>query len=125
MNSMSNPIVLKSAIIGKVWTNKVQNVILPNNFTLPVDMSFGKNESYLIGGLSMKTNRHLNASKETGVEAPVVVKAGEKLFFYANNKRTDNDPDYSVSVVLPQDVADTVIANEKNGISAWKASQVA
>jgi hypothetical protein len=125
MESTNKPVLLKSAIIGKIWTNKAQNSILPNSFALPSDMAFGKNESYLIGGLSMRTNRHLNASLEEGNEVPVVVKAGEKLFFYANNKRTDNDPDYSVSVILPQQVAEAVIENDRRGLNDWRASHTA
>lgn len=125
MESTNKPVLLKSAIIGKIWTNKAQDSILPNSFALPSDMAFGKNESYLIGGLSMRTNRHLNASLEEGNEVPVVVKAGEKLFFYANNKRTDNDPDYSVSVILPQQVAEAVIENDRRGLNDWRASHTA
>lgn len=125
MNNESNtPVLLKSAIIGKVWANQDGvATIVPASFTLPVDMNFGKNESYLIGGLTMRTDRHLNASTVDGVEAPVTVKASEKLFFYANNKRTENDPDYSVSVLLPEALAQTVIENSKKGLEAWRASQ--
>lgn len=119
----SAPVLLKSAIIGKIWVNDNNSSIIPASFTLPADMNFAKNESYLIGGLTMRTDRHLNASTVENEEAPVAVKTGEKLFFYANNKRTENDPDYSVSVLLPVSVAETVIENSKKGLAEWRASQ--
>lgn len=115
----NTPVLLKSAIIGKVWTNREVASIVPASFTLPADMHFAKNESYLIGGLTMRTDRNLNSS-DNDVETPVTVKAGEKLFFYANNKRTENDPDYSVSVLLPAALAETIISNSKKGLEAWR-----
>lgn len=118
---MTDVAKLKSAIIGKVWTNQDNASIVPANFTLPAAMNFAKNESYLIGGLTMRTDRNLNASTVDGEEMPVTVEAGEKLFFYANNKRSDRDPDYSVSVLLPVAVAETVIDNSKKGLAAWRA----
>jgi hypothetical protein len=122
---MENPVLLKSAIIGKVWANGEKDSIIPGSFTLPMDMNFGKNESYLIGGLTMRTDRHLNASLTEDAEEPVSVKASEKLFFYANPKRTENDPDYSVSVLLPVAVAEAVIKNNKKGQAAWRAEHQA
>lgn len=125
MENTNTPVQLKSAIIGKMWSNKDTVSMVPASYTLPQDMAFGANESYLIGDLSFRTDRNLNASPEAGVVSPVVLKAGSKLFFYSNPKRTEADPDYSVSVVLPVDVAMTVIANSKAGIEAWKLAQVA
>ena len=124
MTESKAPVLLKSAIIGKIWANRDGiATIVPASFTLPADMNFGKNESYLIGGLTMRTDRHLNASTVDGVEVPVTVKASEKLFFYSNNKRSENDPDYSVSVLLPVSLAETIIENSKKGLEAWRASQ--
>ena len=121
----STPVLLKSAIIGKIWMNRNTVVsIVPASFTLTADMNFSKNESYLIGDLSMRTDRHLNASTVEGQEAPLTIKSGEKLFFYANNKRTDNDPDYSVSVLLPESLANTVIENSKKGLTEWRRLNV-
>ena len=119
------PVLLKSAIIGRIWVNNVNegDTIIPASFTMPADMNFAKNEPYLIGKLTMRTDRHLNASAVAGEEMPVTVKAGEKLFFYAQPKRTENDPDYSVSVLLPVAVAETVIENSKKGLEEWRASQ--
>ena len=118
---METVTALKSAIIGKIWKNQDNATIVPANFTLPSAMNFSKNESYLIDGLTMRTDRSLNASAVEGEEAPVSVNAGDKLFFYANNKRKANDPDYSVSVLLPVDVAETVISNNQKSLAAWRA----
>lgn len=106
---------LKSAIIGKMWAN-VGHDIVPATYALPTDMIFNANESYLIGGLSFRTDRNL-------IE-PVEVKAGARLFFYTNKKRADKqDPDYSVSVLLPEAQADEVIANSRAGAEKWRNAQ--
>lgn len=111
---MTNPIVpLKSAIIGKAWVVPGNTAIIPASFVLPEEMTFSANESYLIGGLSFRTDRNM--------PQPVTVKAGEKLFFYSNPKRPGKqDPDYSVSVVLPVEQAEAVIAGSIAGAQAWR-----
>lgn len=111
--SRVTPVMLKTAIIGKAWVNTTTSAIIPANYVLPVDMTFRENESYLIGNLSFRTDRNLTI--------PVTVKAGEKLFFFANTKRAGfQDPDYSVSVLLPEAEALAVIENNKAGVLAWK-----
>ena len=112
---------VKTTIIGKAWVNQGVPTIMSQHFTLPADMNFSKNESYIIGGLTMRTDRSLNASAVDGVEEPVSLKAGEKLFFYTNQKRTPADPDFSVSVMLPEDVSNVVINNNIKGRDAWRA----
>ena len=104
---------VKSAIIGKAWVNPGFTAIVPASYALTEDMTFSANESYLIGGLSFRTDRNLST--------PVTIKAGEKLFFYANAKRVGRqDPDYSVSVVLPVAEAEAVIQMTRAGSEAWK-----
>lgn len=111
----NSPVQLKSAIIGKAWIPQGSTAILPANFVLPNDMTFAANESYLIAGMSFRTDRNLSV--------PVTVKAGEKLFFYTNSKRPGKqDPDFSVSVLLPTTEAETVINASKAGSEAWKAT---
>lgn len=125
-NSNTQPIQLKSAIIGKMWINQDGTNIVPSSFTLPVDMSFNANESYLINNLTFRTDRNLNSSTVEGSVAPVSVKAGDKLFFYANNKRSGfKDADYSVSIQVSAEVADAIIANAKKGIEAWRVAHPA
>ena len=104
---------VKSAIIGKAWRNADSVGIIPASFTLPSTMVFQSNESYLVNGLSFRTDRN--------TKIPVTVKAGEKLFFYANTKREGKvDPDYSVSVLLPVEEAEAIIADSRSGSEAWK-----
>ena|ERR1035437_4879755 len=118
---MTNVLKVATTIIGKAWVNQGVPTIMAQHFTLPADMNFGKDESYLIGAVTLKTDRSLNASAVDGVEEPVSLKAGEKLFFYTNPKRTATDPDYSVSVMLPEDVSKIVIENNIKGRDAWRA----
>jgi len=105
---------MKTAIIGQIWTNKAEGQMVPASYVLPKDMSFTANQSYLIGNLSFRTDRNLAEQIE--------VKAGEKLFFYSNSKRTAKDPDYSVSVILPQAQAEMIITNAQNKAKEWKES---
>ena len=113
MSETKSPVQLKSAIIGKAWRNQNTQSIIPASFVLPETMTFEANQSYLIGELSFRTDRNTTI--------PVTVKAGEKLFFYANNKRAGKeDPDYSVSVLLPVAEAEAVIANSRAGSEEWK-----
>lgn len=113
---------LKSAIIGRVWVNANNAGVIPSFITLPQEMTFSANETYLIGPMTFKTDRNLNASSVEGVSVPVVLPAGSRLNLYANTKRADHkDPDYSASVQLPTDVADTIINNSKRAAEAWKA----
>lgn len=107
------PVALKSAIIAKAWVNPKATAIIPANYTLPTEMTFEANQRYLLGELSLVTDRNLSS--------PVTIKAGEKLFFYANTKRAGKqDPDYSVSVVLPEDEAQAIIDMTRAGTEAWK-----
>lgn len=104
---------LKSAIIGKAWRNEDESAIVKASVTLTEDMVFTANESYLINGLSFRTDRNTTI--------PVELKAGDKLFFYKNKKRAGMaDPDFSVSVLLPVEQAEAFIANSKAGSEAWK-----
>jgi len=114
MSEQQNISPMKSAIIGKIWINKKEEQIVPASYTLPRDMSFTANQSYLIGNLSFRTDRNLAEQIE--------VKAGEKLFFYSNSKRTEKDPDYSVSVILPQAQAEMIITNAQNKAKEWRES---
>lgn len=112
---------LKSTIIGRMWVNAESSVMVPATYTVPSDTTLSANESYLIGQLSFRTDRNLNASAVEGEVSPVILKKGEKLFFYANNKREGHrDPDYSVSVLLPSTLADTVINNSVRSVAAWR-----
>lgn len=117
---------LKSAIIGKAWKNQEEQGIIPASYTLPTEMTFRANESYLIGSLTFRTDRNS--------KIPVTVKAGEKLFFYANPKRPGvnpatgvafEDPDYSVSVLMPTAEAEAFIADSLAGSDAWKKEHAA
>lgn len=120
---MTNATLLKSAIIGRVWVNSDNKGIIPSSFTLPEDMTFSANETYLIGQLTFKTDRNLNASAVEGETAPLSFKAGEQLFLYSNEKRAGHkDPDYSVSVRLPSEVAEAIITNSQRASDAWRAS---
>lgn len=116
---MQNTIAqVKSAIIGKAWIAPGSTAIIPATYTLPADMTFEANQSYLVAGMSFRTDRNLTV--------PVTVKAGEKLFFYTNTKRPGKqDPDFSVSVLLPTVEAEAVITTTKAGAEAWKNSNQA
>lgn len=116
--------VLKSTIIGRMWTPSESSVMVPATYTVPSDINLSANESFLIGQLSFRTDRNLNASAVAGETLPVSMKKGDKLFFYANPKREGHrDPDYTVSVLLPQSVSATVINNSIRSTEAWRASQ--
>ena len=114
---MQNAITaVKSAIIGKAWTAAGSTAIVPASYILPTDMVFEANQAYLVGGMSFRTDRNLTV--------PVTIKAGEKLFFYTNTKRPGKqDPDFSVSVLLPSAEAEAVISNSKAGTEAWRKAQ--
>lgn len=113
--------VLKSTIIGRMWTPAGSSVMVPATYTVPSDINLSANESFLIGQLSFRTDRNLNSSAVAGEVLPVQLKKGDKLFFYANTKREGHrDPDYSVSVLLPEAVSATVINNSTRAISAWR-----
>lgn len=109
---------VKSAIIGKAWRNSDVVGIMPASYTLPSEMVFNANESYLIGDLTFRTDRNTTI--------PVTVKAGQKLYFYANTKRAGKeDPDYSVSVLMSVEEAEAYIANSREGAEAWKEQEAA
>lgn len=111
----NTPTAVKSAIIGKVWLNDSVRTLVPAAYTIEQDTTFGANESYVLGNFTFRTDRNLTT--------PIAVKAGEKLYFYANKKRTGfRDPDYSVSVLLPVAVAEAVIEGSKLGAAAWRAA---
>lgn len=117
----NKPIELKSAIIGKAWKNQKEQTIIPSSFTLPSDMSFSANQSFLVGSLTVRTNRHLNASPTAEEVTPLELAAGTTLYFFTNGKREGhNDPDYSVSVRLPIAEAEAIIFNEREGAKNWR-----
>lgn len=104
---------IKSAIIGKAWINGISNEIMPANFIMPSDIEFTANQSFLLGNLTFRTDRNLSI--------PVKVAKGEKLNLFANKKRDGKrDADFSVSVQLPVDQAEAIIATTKAGAQAWK-----
>ena len=104
---------LKSAIIGKAWVVQGETQIIPASFLMPADMTFSAGERYLVGGLSFVVDRNLIK--------PVTIAANEKLFFYANNKRPGKeDPDYSVSAVLSEELATEIVQGSKTALQAWR-----
>jgi hypothetical protein len=110
---MNNTITtLKSAIIGKIWLNGSKE-IRPATFTVPTDMTFEPNQSYMLGDMSFRTDRNLIK--------PIEVKANERLFLFPNNKRNGiNDPDFSVSIKRPEAEANEIIENSKKKAQEWK-----
>lgn len=103
---------LKSAIIGKMWTNSDVTEMVPATYTVQSDTTFKANQSFLIGGLTFRTDRNL---------IPTLVKAGSKLFFYVNQKRDGKqDADYNVSALFSEAVANEIIANNRKGAEEWK-----
>ena len=120
-----NPITsMKSAIIGRAWKNKEDASIIPSSITVPSNMTFGANETYIIGALTFKTDFALNSSLVEGTVAPVELKSGDKLFFYTSNKREghDKDPDYTVSVKLAEETANAIINNSRVAREAYTSS---
>lgn len=122
---MENEIIIQkqnTAIIAKAWRNGSAEII--GSYTLPTDMIFSANEAYLIGSLTLRMDRNLNTSTVEGEIKPLTMKAGDKLFFRQNEKRTDGehtqDPDYTVSVQLTAEDAKVIIDNSKAGVAAWK-----
>ena len=101
----------KSVIIGKIWINGSKELI-PATFTMPTDMVFEADEGYLLGNMSFRTDRNLLK--------PIQMKAKELLFLFANKKRTDKDPDYSVSIKRPEAEANEIIQNSKDKAQEWK-----
>lgn len=103
----------KSAIIGKAWLNGPVVGIVPASYTLPETMTFNADESYLVNGMTFRTDRNTTI--------PVTVEKGQKLFFYANTKREGkNDPDFSVSVIMTEEAANAYIENSREGSENWK-----
>lgn len=113
----------KFAIIGKVWLNKTSKAIIPANIAMPEDITFNKNENYILAGMSFRTDRNL--------AEPVTVKAGDKLFLFNNPTTPERqeaglkDADYSVSVQLPIKDAMRIIDGCTEGRMAWKAANLA
>ena len=101
----------KSAIFGKIWVTGKKDLI-PAQFVMPTDMIFEPDTSYLIGNMSLRTDRNLKHSIE--------VKASQKLFLFANNKRTERDPDYSVSVRMPEAEANELIEYSQMKAQEWR-----
>jgi hypothetical protein len=121
MDTKANVVKTKSAIIGKMWINQNLYNIIPGSFDLPTDMTFAAGESYLINGLTFRTDRHLNTSMVEGQIKPLELKAGTRLVFFGNNKRPGvRDADYSVSVSLPVEITEAIISNNKKGMEAWR-----
>jgi len=122
---MDNLTKSKSAIIGKLWANVNSGGIVPANYILEEDMTLAKDEAYIIGKLNFRTDRSLNTSPVEGEITPLTLKKGDTLFFYTNPKREGRtqDPDFSVSVRLPEEQANTIINNSKKGIEAWRKAQ--
>lgn len=105
----------KSAIIGKIWTNGDKASIVPATFTLPTEMTFQANQSYLLGNMSFRTDRNL--------VKPITLKKDSVLFLFPNNKRDGiKDPDYSVSIRLPEQEANEIINNSKAKAQEWKTN---
>lgn len=85
----------KAVIIGKLWLNG-ESSIMPSTLKLDADMTIKRNEQLYIGKKSLRIARDL------GVEQ-LDLKAGEELVLFANNaKRTNNDPDFTVSIRRPE-----------------------
>jgi len=104
---------VKSAIIGKAWINADKGTMIPASHQLIEDMAFSANQSFLIGGLTFRTDRN--------IQEPIALKAGSNLYFYSNKKRDEKrDADYSVSVLLPEVQANKIIADSRNGAEAWR-----
>lgn len=103
----------KSAIIGKAWLNGEPTKLIPATFVMPVDTEFVANQSFILDELTLRTDRNL--------AIPVLVKAGESLYFYKNIKRPGmRDADYSVSIKMPNIEADILIANSRLAAKAWR-----
>lgn len=106
---------IKSAIIGKAWKNGESGELMPASFVISEDTVFSANQSFILGHLTFRTDRNLTVS--------VPMKKGSLLNLFANKKRDGHkDADFSVSVLLPVDEANTVINATKAGVAAWKAS---
>ena len=85
---------LKNFIIGKMWTN------------------------------SQDGNRPGAIRISRDLPTDVVLKAGTTLFLNTNSKREGkNDADYSISILLPTQLADSLIEAERN-LSAKRTAQV-
>ena len=109
---------LKSAIIGKVWINERSNELAPTSFKVPQDMVFEANQSFMLGNMTFRTDRNLTI--------PVNVQKGTSLNLYANKKREGmRDADFSVSLTLPKEKAEAIIAATKAGAQAWKQAHQA
>jgi len=112
-NSTMTPV--KSAIIGKAWANGAVNGLIPTNFTLTEDRTFSAGETFLLGTLTLKMDRNL--------PFPVVMKAGDKFYFYPNSKREGfKDADLSISVLRTPKEAEDIINGTRAGMKAWRAS---
>jgi len=99
------------AIIGKIWNNGLKE--MPRGFILSNDRQFVAGSTVLLdkeAGLGFKTDRNM----PTGT----ILEKGTPLAIFANeNRRTEKDPNFSVSALLPAEKAEALIA----GIKANKA----
>jgi len=118
---------IQSTIIGKIWLNNSRGKITDASFVLPRDMEFGKNKSFLINGMSFRTDRNLNASPDysaTNRDAyePLKLPKGAVLNFFGNDQRDGKrDPDLSVSTPLPIEQSELIIRNSEIAVELWKA----
>lgn len=114
----------KSAIIGRIWINSDEVSLMPASYTLTDDMEFGPDEAYILGKLSFRTDRNLNASLDSKKTEKIYLKAGDKLFFYPTTKRANHDdPDYTVSARFPEPIAEAIIENGQKAQKEWKDAQ--
>lgn len=121
---MNNTQTTQAAIIGKAWINGDKMQLVPASIKLSQDMELNADESFLLGNLSIRTNRHLNSSRIAGQVAPLTLKAGTVINLFTNSKREGKiDPDYSVNVILSAEDAKTIRDNEASGKLAWQAAQ--
>ena len=105
---------VKSAIIGKMWDNKAGASIMPSSHKLTEETTFKANQSFLIGDMTFRTDRNLPKD--------IKVEAGKSLYFYTNKKREGKrDADYSVSIVLPEAEAQSIIDGAKQLADKWRA----
>jgi len=110
---MNTITLLKSAIIGKIWSNSDIKELIPATITIPSDMTLEANQTYLLGNMSFKTDRNL--------VKPIEMKKDETLYLFPNTKRNGiNDPDYSVSIKLPAKEADEIIEASKTAQELWR-----
>ena len=115
---------VKNAIIGRIWINdEEENKIFPASITIKNDITLPKDQDFIVNGITLHTDRNLNTSEIDGEEKPLELKSGDKIRIFPNNRQREGmkDAQYTVSMLLPVKLAETIRKNNEQATANWNS----